>query len=191
MVFLLVLLVAVVLFILNRKLSGQKGTNHAGAKRKQKYLERQSPVAKEYPILYVYVAVRAAALAVGVVTAFSSLRQWVDLSARYSTYQAQLQAQHLTPLPERTMQLIIIVSLVIAFAIWLSILLYLVRSKKMKNIRILLSVLLVLDVVGVAIGMAKPNIRLAVGILQTALTAFVLWSLVSGVRIFSHSKSRA
>jgi hypothetical protein len=139
----------------------------------------------------VYVAVRAAVLAVGIVTAFSSLRQWVDLSARYSTYQAQLQAQHLTPLPERTTQLIIIASLVIAFAIWLSILLYLVRSKKMKNIRILLSVLLVLDVVGVTIGMAKPNIRLAVGILQAALTAFVLWSLVSEVRIFSHPKSRA
>lgn len=191
MAFLLVLLVAVVLVILNRKLSGQKGTNPTGAKRRQKHLERQSPVAKEYPILYVYVAARATALAVGIVTAFSSLRQWAGLSARYSTYQAQLQAQHLTPLPERTTQLIIIASLVIAFAIWLSILLYLVRSKKMKNIRILLSVLLVLDVVGVAIGMAKPNIRLAVGILQAALTAFVLWSLVSEVRIFSHPKSRA
>ena len=173
MIFLLILLAAIALVILNRSLNKDHKTIERF--KNTEITHPQTPVAKEYTILYAY-AVASAALVVISIAMYLSTHPWTTYSAQL---QAAYQAQHLAYPSMQFIKTETIISTIVGIALSFAPLVYIVLSKKMRNILILLSIFFVLSVLGLVIELfVKSGFNLLIGAIQTGLTAVVLVSLM-------------
>lgn len=177
MTILLILLIAITLFVLNRW--------YLKPREPKKVVKYQKPVAKEYNILYIYAGVSTILWVASNILTLIFMHSWDIILAQYKTYQAQLYAQHLTPFSLQFFETMVIVGSIIGGLIWLWIMFYLITSKNKKRLVVLLSALLGLEIIGLLFTITKLNMMSILGILQACFTAIVLYSLVKEKKILT------
>jgi len=186
--FLFILFVALLFVILNQTRNSQ-APQQIGTDKAVVRSEQRRAVAKDYPILYIYVGVRVLILIVGSVVDALFIHSAAKVSSQfdvhYRAYQAKLAAQHLTPLPAHMLQIIFAVVIIYALLLVLGIWCYILFSKNSKVIQVILGVILVIEAATLLADIAKPSPRLILAVLQVALTSFVLWSLTTKKHYFA------